>query len=62
MHGYVDRDVYIDRLCLLGRYDVANIMHRNEEYVDIQGLSHRHTVSWDPGVGGCGVSTARGVL
>ena len=50
MHGYVDRDVYIDRLCLLGQYDVNNIMHRNEEYADVRGWSHRHTVSWDPGV------------
>ena len=47
MHGYVDGDVYIDRLCLPGRYDVENIMHRNEEYVDVRGLSHRHTISWD---------------
>ena len=50
MHGYVDGDVYIDRLCLLGRYDVENIMQKNEEYVDVRGLSHRHTVSWNPGV------------
>ena len=49
-HIYMDRDVYIDRLCLLGRYDVKNIMHRNEEYVDVRGLSHRHMVSWDSGV------------
>ena len=48
--GYVDGDVYIDRLCLLGRSGVENIMQRNEEYVDVRGLSHRHTVSWDPGV------------
>ena len=52
-HGYVDRDVYIDRLCLLGRYDVKNIMHRNEEYVDVRALSHRHMVSWDSGVAVC---------
>ena len=25
MHGYVDGDVYINRLCLLGRYGVENI-------------------------------------
>ena len=48
--GYVDGDVYIDRLCLLGRSGVENIMQWNEEYVDVRGLSHRHTVSWDPGV------------
>ena len=44
--GYVEGDVYIDRLCLLGRSGVENIMQRNEEYVDVWGLSHRHTVSW----------------
>ena len=49
-HGYVDGDVYIGRLCLLGRYVVENIMQRNEEYVDVRGLSHRHKVSWDPGI------------
>ena len=43
--GYVDKDVYIDCLCLLGRYDVENIMHRNGQYVDVRGLSHRHTIS-----------------
>ena len=25
-------------------------MERREEYVDIWGLNHRHTVRWDPGV------------
>ena len=25
-------------------------MQRNEEYVDVRRLNHRHTVSWDPGV------------
>ena len=25
-------------------------MKRREDYVDIQGLNHWHTVSWDPGV------------
>ena len=59
-HGCVDRDVYLNRLCLLGRYDVRNIMHRNEEYVNVRGLSHRHMVSWDSGV--AGFSTPRGVL
>ena len=48
--GYVDGDVYIARLCLLGRSGVENIMQLNEEYVDVRGLGHRHTVSWDPGV------------
>ena len=38
--GYVDRNVYIDRLCLLGRSGVENIMQRNKEYVDVRGLSH----------------------
>ena len=46
-HAYVDINVYINCLCLLGRYDVRNIMHRNEEYVDVRELSHRHMVSWD---------------
>ena len=27
-----------------------NIIKRNEEYVDVRRLNHRHTVSWDPGV------------
>ena len=49
-HAYVDRNVYMDCLCLLGRYDVRNIMHRNEEYVEVRELSHRHMVSWDSGV------------
>ena len=44
------KDVYIDHLCLLGRSGVENIRQRNEEYVDVRGLSHRHAVSWDPGV------------
>ena len=29
---------------------MKNIMHRNEEHVDVRGLSHRHMVSWDSGV------------
>ena len=29
---------------------MKNIIHMNEEYVDVRGLSHRHMVSWDPGV------------
>ena len=29
---------------------MENIIQRNEEYVDVRGLSHRHTVSWGPGV------------
>ena len=45
-----DGDVYIARLCLLGRSGVKTIMQRNEEYVDVRGLSHGHTVSWDPGI------------
>ena len=47
-HGYVDGDIYLARLCLLGRPGVYNIRKRNEEYVDILRLNHRHTVSWDP--------------
>ena len=39
--GYINKNVYIDRLCLLGRSGVENIMQRNEEYVDVRGLSHR---------------------
>ena len=42
-HGYVDGDVYNDRLRLLGRYGVENIIQRNEEYVEVRGLSHRDT-------------------
>ena len=48
--GYVDGDMFSARLCLLGRSGVENIRNRSEEYVDVRGLSHRHTVSWDPGV------------
>ena len=48
--GYVDGDIYIARLCLLGRSGVENIMQRNEKYVDVWRLNHRHMVSWDPGV------------
>ena len=48
--GYVDGDIYIAHLCLLGRSGMENIMQRNEEYVDVRGLNHRHTVSWDPGL------------
>ena len=40
--GYVDGDISIACLCLLGRSGVENIMQRR--------LNHRHTVSWDPGV------------
>ena len=58
MHGYfglsgvecVDRDMYSARLCLLEPSGVEDIMKRREEYVDIRGLSHRHTVRWDLGV------------
>ena len=49
-HGYVDGDMYLAHLCLLGRPGVDNIRKRNKEYVDIQRLNHRHTVSWDLGV------------
>ena len=49
-HGYVDGDIYMARLSLLGRSGMDNIMQRNEEYVDVRRLNHRHTVSWDPGV------------
>ena len=48
--GYVDGDMYFARLCLLGRSGVENIRKRNEEYVDVRRLNHRHTVSWDPGI------------
>ena len=48
--GYVDGDIYMARLCLLGRSGMENIMQRNEEYVDVRRLNHRHTVSWDTGV------------
>ena len=48
--GYVDGDMYFARLCLLGRSGVENIRKRSEEYVDVRGLNHRHTVRWDPGV------------
>ena len=56
IYSMKDGDVYIARLCLLGRSGVETIMQWNEKYVDVRGLSHRHTVSWDP------VSTPRGVL
>ena len=52
-HGYVgcvDGNFCMARLCLLRRPGMESIMQRNEEYVDIRGLSHGHTVSWDPGV------------
>ena len=29
---------------------MRNIIHRNEEYVDVRKLSHGHMVSWDSGV------------
>ena len=50
-HGYVDGDIYMARLCLLGCSGMENIIQRNEEYVDVRRLNHRHTVSWDPDVG-----------
>ena len=52
-HGYVgcvDGNIYMARLCLLGRPGMESMMQRNEEYVDIWGWSHGHTVIWDPGV------------
>ena len=48
--GYVDGDMHLARLCLLGRSGVENIRKRNEEYVDVRRLNHRYMVSWDPGV------------
>ena len=48
--GYVDGDMYSARLCLLGPSGVEDITKQREEYVDIRGLSHRHTVRWDLGV------------
>ena len=47
---YVDGDMYSVRLCLLEPSGVEDVMERREEYVDIRGLNHRHTVRWDPGV------------
>ena len=52
-HGYVgcvDGNIYMARLCLLGRPGMESRMQRNEEYVDIRGWSHGHTVILDPGV------------
>ena len=52
-HGHVgcfDGNIYMARLCLLGRPGMESMMQRNEEYVDIRGWSHGHTVIWDPGV------------
>ena len=49
-HGYVDGDIYIAHLFLIGRSGVENIMQRNEEYGDVRELNHGHTDSWDPGV------------
>ena len=46
----VDDNIYMARLCLLGRPGMESIMQRKEEYVDIRGWSHRHTVIWNPGV------------
>ena len=49
-HGYVDGDIHIARVCLIGRSGVENIMERNEQFGDVRRLNHRHTVIWDPGV------------
>ena len=48
--GCVDNNIYMARLCLLGRPGMESMMQRKEEYVDIRGWSHRHTVIWNPGV------------
>ena len=42
--------MYYAHLCLLKPAGVENLMERRDEYIDIQGLNHWHTVSWDPGV------------
>ena len=39
-HGYVDGDIYIARLCLIGRSGVENIMQRNEKYGDVRRMNH----------------------
>ena len=48
--GCVDDNIYMARLCLLGRPGMENMMQRKEEYVDIRGCSHGHMVIWNPGV------------
>ena len=40
-HGYVEcveGNIYMARLCLLGRPGMESMMQRNEEYVDMQTL------------------------
>ena len=52
-HGYVgcvDGNIYMARLCLLGRHGMVSMMQRKEEYVDIWGWSHGLMVIWDPGI------------
>ena len=48
--GCVDGNIYMARLCLLGRPGMESMMQRKEEYVDIRRWSHGHMVIWNPGV------------
>ena len=42
--------MYSARLWLLEPSGVVEVMERREEYVNIRGLNHWHTVRWDQGV------------
>ena len=45
-HGYVDGDIYLARLCLLGRPGPRDIREREDEEVNVRRLNHRHTICW----------------
>ena len=46
----VDGDTCNGRLCLLYPESVVDLQDLRDGYVKSRGLSHWHTVSWDPGV------------
>ena len=50
IHRYVDGDICLARLCLLGRPGLKDIRERNDENVDVRRLDHRHTICWYTGV------------
>ena len=49
-HRFVDGDIYLARLCLLGRPGPRDIREWKDEKVNVRRLEHRHTICWHTGV------------
>ena len=50
IHRYVDGDIYLARLCLLGCPGLKDIREWNDETVNVRRLDHRNTICWYMGV------------